>query len=125
MERTKQGKTGEQLLGGSERPHYNFTDNRIYKTGPNFMNKYSSKQPTRNELDMAQNSLSLIKSKMRFNSGDATNKAFGNKNSGIDYGNNGNFQRGNDDNDNFGGLMNENPNFNSKENGMNMNQNDN
>lgn len=112
-------------MGGSERPHYNFNENRIYKTGPNFMNKYSSKQPTRNELDMAQNSLSLIKSKMRFNSGDATNKAFGNKNSGLDYANNRNFPRENDNNDNFGGLMNENPNFNSKENGMNMNPNDN
>ena len=56
MERTKLGKTGELLLGGGKNREYTLDENRIYKTGPNFMNKYSSKQPTRNELDQAQNS---------------------------------------------------------------------
>ena len=125
MERTKQGKTGEQLLGGGSNQHYSFNDNRIYKTGPNFMNKYSSKQPTRNELDMAQNSLTLLKSKMRFNPNLATNKAFASKNNDLDFANNRNFSREDDNNDNFGGYINDNQNFNSKENGMNMNQNDN
>lgn len=67
MERTKQGKTGELLLGGNHAYHGDFKDDRIYKTGPNFLNKYSCKQPTRGELDQAQNSLTLLKSKMCFN----------------------------------------------------------
>lgn len=44
-----------------------YPEDRIYKTGPNFLNKFSSRLPTDDELRQAQTSLSLLKSKMKFN----------------------------------------------------------
>lgn len=46
-----------------------YPEDRTYKTGPNFLNKFSSRLPTDDELKQAQNSLSLLKSKMNFNAG--------------------------------------------------------
>ena len=89
MERSKLGKTGELLLGTNIHNPEAFKDPRTYKTGPNFLNKYSNKPPTHNELDQAQTSLTLLKSKMQFKPNSNFNSAdMMTRNYGFDFQNN-------------------------------------
>jgi zinc-finger of a C2HC-type len=51
MERKNLSKTGQMLLSNNSPLRYE--ENKNYKTGPNFLNKFRSRPPSDNELQQA------------------------------------------------------------------------